>query len=440
MLNWLRKNLSPDNPLRLLWHRGKGMAAAFLFRFPGRKLVIIGVTGTNGKTTTTHMVEHILRTAGKPTGMISTVQFNIKGKVKPNKTKKTTLSPFRTQAFLRKCVRQKVEYVAIESSSHALHQSRLWGVPFRVGVLTNITHEHLDYHRNMEKYKDAKKLLFRWVRKYTRKKSPMSAQVVGGGVMVLNTADQYYDDFRQLTGPTQIAYGFGQGNLQANHVTYSRFGSKFSMEFGGDNIGIELKIPGPYNVENALAAAGAALACKCSLDEIKRGLESFEGVPGRMERISSPKGFDVIVDFALTPDALTKLYSTIRETAPGRVIGIIGATGERDREKRPMLGKIVAEHTDLAIVTDEEPYSEDPMTIMAAVLFGAKQTNKKMDKDLFLIADRYKAIEYAIQQAKPGDTVVVTGMGNFTTRSLNKGPIPWDEREIVREIIARYAK
>jgi UDP-N-acetylmuramoyl-L-alanyl-D-glutamate--2,6-diaminopimelate ligase len=438
MLNYLRKKISYDNPIRIFWHKLKGIIAAVYYGFPGRKMVVIGVTGTNGKTTTVHMIEHILRSAGKKTAMISTVDFSIDGKVTPNKSKRTTLSPFFTQKFLKQCVKKKIDYTVIEASSHALHQFRLWGIPFAISVLTNITHEHLDYHGTMEKYAKAKKILFGIVsRGCGCKDHKRVAGIPHCQAFVLNTTDRFYNEFIGIRCLKKISYGIGQGDLQAQNVTYSKFGSKFNMRYKYSGVSVELKIPGSFNLENALAATGACLNCELTMEEIKKGLETFEGVPGRMERISSPKGFQVIVDFALTPDALDKLYSTLRETAEGRLIGIIGSCGDRDRKKRPDMGRIVAEHTDITIVTDEEPYSEDPKIIMDAVLEGAKRI-KKQGRNLYLIEDRYKAIEFAVKEAKAGDTVVVTGMGSFTTRSLNKGSVPWDEREIVREIIAKY--
>jgi UDP-N-acetylmuramyl-tripeptide synthetase len=439
MLNYLRKKISYDNPIRRLWHWVKGVIAAFVHNFPGRKIVVIGVTGTNGKTTTVHMLEHILRSAGKNVAMISTVELRKNGKVKPNKSKKTTLSPFYTQGFLANCARRKVEYVIIEASSHALHQSRLLGIPFTISVLTNITHEHLDYHGTMEKYVKTKKILFKTVaRNCNRRESKKVQNIPHRHAFVLNTADRFYNEFIDIECPKKTSYGIGEGDLQAQNVTYSKFGSKFNMRYKYFGTGVELKVPGGFNVENALAAAGAALNCKLTLEEIKKGLETFEGVPGRIERIPSPKGFEVIVDFALTPDALDRLYDMLRKTADKRLIGIIGSCGDRDKKKRQDLGRIVAEHTDITIVTDEEPYSEDPMDIMKAVLEGAQRI-KKLNKNLHLIEDRYKAIEFAVKGAEEGDIIVVTGMGNFTTRNLNKGPIPWDEREIVREIISKYS-
>jgi UDP-N-acetylmuramoyl-L-alanyl-D-glutamate--2,6-diaminopimelate ligase len=439
MLNYLRKKISYDNPIRRLWHLVKGVVAAFVHHFPGKKMVIIGITGTNGKTTTCHMLEHILRSAGKNVAMISTVELRKNGKVKPNKSKKTTLSPFYTQGFLANCARKKVEYVVLEASSHALHQSRLWGIPFTISVLTNITHEHLDYHGTMEKYAKAKKILFKTVaRNCNRRESEKVKNTPHRHAFVLNTADRFYNEFVDIPCPKKTSYGVGEGDLQAQNVTYSKFGSKFAMRYKYYQVGVELKIPGSFNVENALAAAGACLNCKLTLEEIKKGLETFQAVPGRMEQIPSPRGFHVIVDFALTPDALDRLYSTLRETAENRLIGIIGSCGDRDKKKRPDMGRIVAEQTDITIVTDEEPYSEDPKIIMDAVLEGAKKI-KKLNKDLHLVEDRYKAIEFAVKKAEKGDVIVVTGMGNFTTRNLNKGPIPWDEREVVREIIAKYS-
>jgi UDP-N-acetylmuramoyl-L-alanyl-D-glutamate--2,6-diaminopimelate ligase len=437
MLNYLRKTISPDNPIRLFWHLFKGMSAAAKYGYPAKKMVCIGITGTNGKTTTTHMTEHILRTAGKKVGMMSTVEFRINGKVTPNTSKKTTMSPFKTQKFLKRCLRNKVEYVVIESSSHALHQHRLWGIPFSISALTNITHEHLDYHRTMEKYKDAKKILFHTVSRTCHRHLPQEiANIPHKQAIVLNTSDKYFQEFSKISCANKITYGFDSGDLRAHDITCTKFGSKFALHYSTDEIGIDLKIPGSFNIENALAATGVALACKVSLDDIKRALESFEGVPGRMETIKSPRGFEVLVDFALTPDALERLYKTIHETKPQRVIGIIGSCGDRDKEKRPMMGKIVAQNTDVTIVTDEEPYSEDPMVIMKAVLEGAKHV-KKLDKDLFLIEDRYKAIEFAVKNAHEGDLIVLTGMGSLPSRTLNDGPVAWDEREVVREIISK---
>ncbi len=440
MLNWLRNQISFDNPLRRAWHFLRGFTAALVYGFPGRKLICIGITGTNGKTTTTHLIEHILRAAGKKVGMVSTVSFAMNGLITPNLTHKTTLSPFLTQKFLRECVRQGVEVAVIESSSQALHQFRLVGIPFRVAVLTNITHEHLNYHGTMEKYKESKKALFKNVQ-----------------TAILNTADTYFEEFNHLPVPQKITYGFDRGDLQAQHPQYSKFGTRFTMSFphnlsfprrrestdprllGDDNeVEVNLKLPGAFNVENVLAATGAALACGLTLSAIAPALQTFEGVAGRMERITSPKGFEVIVDFGLTPDALQKLYDTICATATGRVIGIIGSCGTRDKEKRPALGRIVAEHCDLTLVTDEESYTEDPRAIMQAVLDGALSTGKRKGIEVELIEDRYQAIEYAIAHARPGDTIVATGMGAFDTREMPTGPIPWDERQVVREIISKY--
>ena len=450
MLHKLKKMISYDNPFRRLWHLGKGMIAAIKYGFPAKKMVCIGVTGTNGKTTTTHMIEHLLRSSGKKVAMLSTVNFSINGDFEENTSKKTTMSPFLTQKFLRQCVRKDVDYVVIESSSHALHQFRLWGIPFCIATLTNITHEHLDYHGTMEKYKEAKKMLFKIVAKQATIRSTMGS-TIGNTVepeqsptrlgichdpaIILNTADHYFEEFNQID-TSKITYGFDCGDLQAREATYSKFGSEFTLSYHEKTSKVALKVPASFNVENALAATGVAFTCGLSFEEIKHGLESFEGVPGRMERIVSPRGFEVIVDFGLTPDALERLYSTIRETAIAKVIGIIGSCGDRDKTKRPELGRIVATYSDLTIVTDEEPYTENPRAIMDAVFSGA-ETVKIKGIGLELIEDRYEAIEYAVAHAKEGDTIVITGMGNFTTRTLNQGPIKWDEREVVREIIAR---
>ncbi|MDH5596761.1 MAG: UDP-N-acetylmuramoyl-L-alanyl-D-glutamate--2,6-diaminopimelate ligase [Candidatus Peregrinibacteria bacterium] len=437
MLNSLRKIISFENPLRLLWHRFKGILAALAYGFPGKSMVVIGVTGTNGKTTTTHMIEHILREGGKKVAMLSTADFSINGKKEPNLSKKTTMSPFKTQAFLRRCQREGAEYVVIEASSHALHQSRLWGTAFNISVITNITHEHLDYHGTMEKYAAAKRILFEMVEKNCRRpKSEKLQNIPHQNAFVLNTADEFYKSFKKIHCPVNIEYGLKQGNLQASDPHYSKQGASFTLTYHKDSAKVNLPMMGEYNVENALAATGAALACKLSLSNVAHALKSFEGVEGRMERIKSPRGCEVVVDFALTPDALEKLYGVLRATTTGRLIGLIGSCGDRDKEKRPAMGEIVARHCDLTIVTDEEPYSEDPMAIMEAILEGAKKV-KTFGDDLLLIEDRYAAIEEAISRAGEGDTVVLTGMGSFTTRTMNSGPIEWDDRKVAREIIQK---
>jgi UDP-N-acetylmuramoyl-L-alanyl-D-glutamate--2,6-diaminopimelate ligase len=438
MLDYLRKKIGHDNPIRLFWHRLKGITAAVRYGFPGKRMVVIGVTGTNGKTTTTHMIEHILSSAGKKVAMVSTSDFSINGKWKPNLSKKTTLSPFKTQEFLNNCLKKKVDYVVIEASSHALSQSRLWGIPFSISVITNITHEHLDYHGTLEKYAEAKKILFKNVSKNCKRKEAEDVRNIPHvKAFVLNTADQFYEKFREVHCPVNIDYGLDRGDLRAKDITYTKRGSRFAIKYHGETVGVQLPLTGSFNVENALAATGAALSCKVPLEAIKVGLDSFQGVEGRMERIKSPKGFEVVVDFALTPDAINKLYKVLKETTTGRLIGLIGSCGDRDKEKRPKMGEIVASYCDLTIVTDEEPYTEDPMAIMQAVLAGAKKV-KKIGEGLELVEDRYEALEQAVKGAEEGDVIVITGMGSFQTRTMNDGPMPWDEREVAREIINKY--
>lgn len=432
MLTYLRKTLPPTHPLRMLWYRFKGILAAFCYGFPGRGMVIIGITGTNGKTTTTHLTEGILHAAGKKTAMISTVEFRMNGVTTPNYSKLTTLSPFATQKFLRHCQKLGVDHVVIECSSHAIHQGRLFGIPFSVAALTNITHEHLDYHGTMEEYKNAKKILFKKVSKLGQ----TGCHIQGvEPALVLNNHDVYFNDFMSIQGVKKLAYGILSGDVSGHRVQLVLNGTHFDLHHDQKVIPIRLHLPGEFNVQNALAAASVGIALNLPLETIKKGLESVQKVPGRLEFIKSPHGYQACVDFALTPDALQKLYETLRQMPFKRIIGIIGSCGDRDKEKRPMMGKIVATYTDLTIVTDEEPYTEDPQVIMQAVLKGALQTAKKLNHDLFLIEDRKKAIQFAAQKAEPGDLIVVTGMGAFTTRTMNSGPIKWDEREVVKEII-----
>ncbi len=434
MLNHLRKAMSYDNPLRRTWHWLRGTMAAYIWRFPAKKLVVIGVTGTNGKTTTTHIIEHLLRSSGKRVAMVSTATLSINGKSKANPSKKTTLSPFATQKFLRKCRQEKIDYVVLESSSHALHQYRLWGIVFAIGVLTNITHEHLDYHKTLEKYAEAKRLLFKNVEKGCHRKC--RSKVKHHHAAVINAGTRFFNKFVQGDFSEKIIYGINQGDLQAKNVTEEKSGETFCIRYKREQVPVKLPLLGDFNIENSLAAVGAAMACDVSLEEASKALGSFEGVAGRLERIKSPKGFEVVVDFALTPDAPDRLYQVIKKMATHRIIGIIGSCGDRDKKKRPDMGKVVAEHSDITIVTDEEPYSEDPRAIMEAVLEGAKKV-KTLDKDLHLVEDRKKAIEFAIKKAEKGDVIVLTGMGSFTTRNMNEGLMEWDDRKITKELIEK---
>ncbi|MBI5412707.1 UDP-N-acetylmuramoyl-L-alanyl-D-glutamate--2,6-diaminopimelate ligase [Candidatus Peregrinibacteria bacterium] len=435
---FLRKILGPTHPLRMMWYKAKGIVAAILYNFPARYLFSIGVTGTNGKTTTVHFIESILRSAGKKVAMVSTVEFKIDGRSEPNDSKLTTMSPFQTQKFLKRCLKERIETVVIECSSHAIHQGRLFGIDFNVAALTNITHEHLDYHRTMEEYKNAKKLLFDSVSKVVHKRRLSTGEPwLSDGEIILNAEDQYFNDFMSIQAPKKISYGLAHGDIQAAEISHQKEGINFTLIYEKNREPIFLHRPGTFNVQNALTATGVGLACGLSIPEIKKGLEALQFVPGRQEFFKSSRGFEVVVDFALTPDALEKLYDNLRKMGHKRIIGIIGSCGDRDKEKRPLMGRIVAEKTDLTIVTDEEPYTEDPKVIMEAVMKGARESAKKEGENLFLIEDRYAAIEFAVQKAIHGDLIVVTGMGAFTTRTMNSGSIPWDEREVVKEIIAK---
>ncbi len=441
MINFLRKIISPDNFFRLLWHKSKAILANLIYGFPGKKLVVIGITGTNGKTTTTYLAESMLRAAGKKVAMFSTVEFSIDGEKKANPTKMTTLSPFKIQKFLKECVKKDIEYVVLETSSHALHQHRLWGIPFRIAVITNITHEHLDYHKTMEKYKNAKKMLFEQMQKACKKKTPKALEglTMAKGAMVLNTADDYYEEFSQMACPVKISYGLDKGVLHAADINVNKEGSKFKLNYQEEGIDVEMNMTGTYNIENAMAAAGAALACNAKLADIKKGLKDFDGIQGRGEKIKSPKGFEAIVDFALTADSLDRLYKGIKDTNPNRILGLIGSCGDRDFEKRPDLGRIVATYCDITVVTDEETYGEDPKKIMDEVYAGAKATGKHENEEIYLIEDRKEAIEFLIKEALEGDVVVITGMGHFDKRNTINGAIDWKEAEIVEEIIKQNA-
>ncbi len=431
MLNFLRKIIGEKSFIRFTYYWLKSFTAALLYGFPGTKVKIIGITGTDGKTTTVNLITHLLNESGLKSGMISTTTFAIGKKRFSNKTKRTSVSPFLMNKLLRKMVKQECEYVVLEVSSHALEQRRFFGVDFDIAALTNITPEHLDYHKNMAEYRKAKSILFqKLAQSKTKEDQPKT--------MILNKADPVYETFYKFQADQKFSYELKKGaDFFADEIELKADKSIFNLNYQNEKSRILLPLIGRFNIENALAAAAIAVSTGLKIEEFAKHFQTFSGVGGRMEKIETGQKFNVIVDFALTPEALRKLFETAQQFTTGRVIGVLGCTGDRDQSKRPVTGKMAAEMLDVFVLTDDETYTEDAEKIREEVKAGIKKTDKTENQDWYEVGDRLEAIRFALKMTKKGDTVLITGMGSEPTRNVGGKEIEWDEREIVKKELER---
>lgn len=412
----------------ILWtHKVRAVAAAIFYGFPAKHLKVIGVTGTNGKTTTCNLIAKILEEAGHKIGMMTTINFKIGKNEWVNKTKMTTINPFELQKFLSLIAKEHCEYAIIETTSHAIKQYRNWGIKYQTAVLTNITHDHLDYHKSFAEYRDAKLKLFDG--------HPEAS--------VINRDDPSYVYFAKRSADKIYLYSIEEkADVTARKIFMDARGSTFNLITRDGQITIDLKLPGEFNIYNALAAAGVALSQNINLETIKISLEKIRGIPGRMERIDLGQNYTVIVDFAHTPDGLQKVFETVKNFAKGKIIHVGGATGNRDKTKRPILGALSGRYADIAIITDEDPYNEDPMGIIeevaAGVPRGAEKKNKfKEGKNFFKILNREDAIKKALSIAQTDDIVLITGKGAEEVMAVGDKLVPYSDKRVVQELLAK---
>jgi UDP-N-acetylmuramoyl-L-alanyl-D-glutamate--2,6-diaminopimelate ligase len=346
--------LVPQWVKNLFYHLPLSVIAAVWFRQPGKKLTVIGVTGTNGKTTTVQMIARMLREAGLKMAAASTINFIIGEEERVNITKFTTMSGWQVQKFLREASDAGCTHVVLETSSHALDQYRVWGVPYAIAVMTNVTREHLDYHKTMEEYRRAKRLLFERAR------------------MAVVNADmerpQEYLSAREFEKTVAYTTEGKTAGIKAEQLALTLTGSRFVV----DGRAYELKLPGRYNVENALAAIGVGTLLGVAPEAMARALSAIERVPGRFDPVPNGRGLHIFVDYAVTPDALEKLCGLAAEMRPAgrKIVAVFGACGERDRGKRPEMGRIVSRVADTIILTNEDPYHEDPERIIDEIEAG----------------------------------------------------------------------
>jgi UDP-N-acetylmuramoyl-L-alanyl-D-glutamate--2,6-diaminopimelate ligase len=388
-----------------------GPMAARVHGDPSTELAVVGVTGTNGKTTVTHYLESILASAGRVTGLIGTVETRVGSKAMPST--RTTPEATDFQRLLSEMRRLGAGVVATEVSSHALEMSRVAGTRFEVAAFTNLSQDHLDFHGTMESYRRSKERLFREYEVATA---------------VLNVDDPVGADIAGWAEMPVIRIGT-RGEVRAENVETSFGGTSFDLVTGQGTVTVMSDLVGAFNVENALVAVGCCVALGLSVDEIAVGLRKLGGVPGRFEQVSGDRPVHVIVDYAHTADGIEEAISVARSVALGKVIAVVGAGGDRDREKRPLMGR-AATRADLAILTSDNPRSEDPDQILREVAEGAS------GPWAILEVDRRRAIERAIAAAEDGDVVLILGKGHETGQEIGGEVLPFDDREVAREILA----
>ena len=386
------------------------------YGFPGRGMKIIGVTGTDGKTTTATWIYTMLNDAGIKTGLMTTIGYGTPENWSPNYVHMTSVPAAMLMRRLRDLKHRGVEWVVLETTSHALAQNRVWGVPYSLAVFTNITHEHLDYHKTFERYRAAKLRLFEKV----------ADNRLGLQMGIVNADDPSAELFVGAV-QTAITYGLKEGDMKATDITSNAEGSRFTATYKGQKYSLSTHLPGQFNVYNALAVIGVGVALKLTPQQIERGIGALVTVEGRMNRVDEGQDYSVIVDFAHTPDSFEKILSDFRKLTKGRLIVLFGSAGRRDETKRAKQGAAAGKYGDLVVVTEEDDRDVDPDLIMGMIAGGAESQGKVKGKDLYLIHDRTEAIQFAIDQAGKGDTVLLLGKGHEKTIEGKDGERPWDE-------------
>lgn len=441
------------------WHLAQAVVASAKYDFPAKKLRVIGVTGTNGKTTTCFMIWKMLNEAGRKAGLLTTVAWGGVGGDETDVVDEGEDARHLHRQFehmttervevlnqrMRAVADAKAEFLVLEVTSHALSQFRTWGVPVEIAVFTNLTHEHLDYHKTMERYRAAKLKLFK--------------QAEYG---VVNADDENVGYFETALGPRHYSsYGIKNGQIRAtgvklaeNGISYSCGGiSGFGDYSSGDikELKIRTQIPGIFNVYNSLAAVAVGLKVGLTGKQIEQGIAALTAVEGRMTRVREGQDFEVIVDYAHAPDALEKVFRSVKpaqratsgrkssgQLGPGRkIIAVHGGAGRRDSSTRALRGEILGRESDVVIITEDDSRDEDPRKIAAQFVEGAEKAGKRMGEDLFVELDRRKAIEKAIKMARKGDLVLILGKGHEKTILRKEGAVAFEDIKVAREVLKK---
>ena len=417
----LKEKIPFYDSLVVPYHVGKAAFYAARYGFPGRRLTVIGVTGTNGKTTTSFMIWKMLNAAGRKTGLMTTVGWGV-DEIHEQVEHMTTVDSGLLNQRIKKIVDAGADYLVLELTSHALAQHRAIGVPIDIAVMTNVTHEHLDYHKTFERYRDAKRKLFK-VARY--------------GVI---NADDPTAEYFESDIDDYITYGIEYGDMKAENIKLSPYGVSYQIpKF--KKLEIETRIGGSFNVYNSLACVAVGKRLGLSDEEIQRGIYALTSVEGRVVKIDEGQDFTVIMDYAHTPDAFEKLFPDMKKATKGRLIVMFGsAGGRRDPSKREPMGVIAGKHADIVMLTEEDDRDTPGMEIIEQIAGGARTSGKKDGKDLFMELDRPSAILKCCEMAKAGDTVLFLGKGNEKTIERADGAHAYYEEDEIRKALKKIKK
>lgn len=389
-------------------------AAHNFYQAPSHKVKVVGITGTNGKTTITYLIEALAKSSGDSCGVIGTINYRFAGKVWS--AVNTTPGPQIIQGLLRQMYLKKVKYCALEVSSHALDQERVGGINFRQAIFTNLTQDHLDYHKNFENYFLAKAKLFRGLDKTS--------------YAIINQDDAYALRLKRLTKAKILTYGIkNKSEVMARDIHFGLQKTTFTLIAPGIRLPLEINLVGVHNIYNILAAVSWALTEKLALAKIKAALGNFKNVPGRLERVGTGKNLNIFVDYAHTPDALRNVISALRELVGGKIIVVFGCGGERDKLKRPRMGRIVSQLADYAIITSDNPRSEEPKQIIKEILQGVRKNN------YCVLPNRRQAIIRGVALMQADDCLLIAGKGHEDYQIIKNKILPFSDRKVVAECL-----
>lgn len=405
-------------------HRAMGMAASNFHGRPSEKMSLIGIVGTNGKTSISYLLEAIL-SRSHSVGVIGTICYRYRDV--ESKASLTTPDPIALQGLLCRMLEQDVDLAVLETSSHGLVQGRVEGCRFRAGIFSNITQEHLDYHETFDNYLAAKLIFFE---RYLKTSDEFEV------FAVINLDDPHSARFIAASSVRTLTFSMKSASADffARRVRLSREGTRFEVSTPSSSYEVETSLIGAHSVENCLAAIAASTALGASDEQIRAGIASLRGVPGRFEKVDCGQPFLVVVDFAHSPDAMAKTIDTARELTAGRIISVFGAGGDRDQTKREPMGRIAAEKSDICIITSDNPRTENPQVIIGQIRQGASSVESA---DVRVEPDRYAAIQTAIREANAGDTVLIMGKGHENCQIVGTRRLPFDDREVARDTLLR---
>ncbi len=427
----------PDLPTGAIYiqvrdtRRDLAWLADTFYTHPSHKLGVIGITGTKGKSTTTNLIAEVFQRAGQKSGLMSTLNFRIGDRDWDNETRQTTQESLENHAMLARMVQKGVRYAVIETSSHGLALHRVTGIVYDVGIVTNITSEHLEFHGTVEQYRRDKARLFEGL-------DPSAEKGLGATkAAILNRDDSSYEYLLSFCRVPVTTYAIDnrEATIRAVDLALSGERSRFRVFTPAGDMVIETPLIGRFNIYNCLATIACGYTQGLPLEQMRDALGQVGGIPGRMQRIDCGQPFTVIVDYAHNPDSLEQVLKLLRPLTPGRLIAVFGSAGERDTQKRPVQGEVSARLADLTFLTDEDCREEDPEKILHEIAAGALRAGAEIGKNLWLIVDRRQAIAAAFDAARPGDTVLLAGKGHEHSIIVGRQSLPWDESQVARELL-----